>query len=264
MTERQMEDLIAQFPGDFFRGHSLVLKGRQQSFAEVGRFDLLFLDSYQTNVLMELKARVAKYEDASQLAKYKDALNQRGESNVLMWLVAPHIPNSVREFLDRIGIEYSEIHEAQFRRVAERHGIKVQDEEVETAPAEPRSVGTSREHRVLRPRTESPYKLKPDFDRIELDRLLSTFSGVVRRQIDRSIADKLRRELLDATPPAITPGTLGQLAKWCKTNNPLYWEGMDVAQKISQLLFGTVLDRTNSACKGGRSKGGRPPGASEC
>jgi len=81
-------------------------------------------------------------------------------------------------------------------------------------------------------------------DRTELDRLLRTFSGVVRRQIDRSITDKLRHELLDTTPPAISPGTMGQLAKWCKTNNPLYWEGMDIAQKISQLLFGTILDRS--------------------
>ena len=52
MTERQMEDLIAQFPDDFFRGNSLTLKGRQQSFADVGRYDLLFVDSFQTNVLM--------------------------------------------------------------------------------------------------------------------------------------------------------------------------------------------------------------------
>jgi hypothetical protein len=68
MTERQMEDLISQFPDEFFRGHGLVLRGRQQSLAEVGRFDLLFVDSYQTNILTELKARVAKYEDASQMA----------------------------------------------------------------------------------------------------------------------------------------------------------------------------------------------------
>ena len=107
MTERVMEDLIAQFPDDFFSGHQLTLKGRQKSFAEVGRFDLLFEDSYHTNVLMELKAVPAKYDHASQLAKYKDELDRRGEKNILMWLVAPQVPNSVREFLDRIGIEYS-------------------------------------------------------------------------------------------------------------------------------------------------------------
>jgi len=26
---------------------------------------------------------------------------------------------------------------------------------------------------------------------------------------------------------------MGQLAKWCNTNNPLYWDGMDIARKIS-------------------------------
>jgi hypothetical protein len=193
MTERQMEDLIAQFPDDFFRGHALILKGRQQSFAEVGRFDLLFVDSFQTNVLMELKARAAKYEDATQLARYKDALQQRGEQNVLMWLVAPQIPNSVREFLDRIGIEYSEIHEAQFRRIAERHGIKPETNQ-EDSGADASSVVRSRPTRSFDgPRRppglgpECPYNLGENFDKGQLDQLLRSFDSAVRRQIDRSV-----------------------------------------------------------------------------
>jgi RecB family endonuclease NucS len=59
-------------------------------------------------ILVELKARVAKYEDATQLAKYKDELARRNTTSVLMWLVAPHIPSSIREFLDGIGIEYTD------------------------------------------------------------------------------------------------------------------------------------------------------------
>lgn len=244
MTERQMEDLIAEFPDDFFPGKGLVLRGRQQSFSEVGRFDLLFVDSFQTNVLMELKARTAKYEDASQLAKYRDALDHRGGRNILMWLVAPQIPNSVREFLDRIGIEYSEIHEAQFRRTAERHDIQLDPHE-ETAPVSAVKIGrTTPASRQSRPVRDCPYKLHADFDKSELDKLLRAFSSAVRRQTDRSVADKLRRELLDTEPPSISNPTIGQLAKWCNTNNPLYWDGMEVAKKISQLLFGCVLDRS--------------------
>jgi hypothetical protein len=121
MLERDMEDLIARFPDDFFPGRRFELKGRQQSFAGVGRFDLLFEDRFQTKILMELKAGPAKYEAADQLARYKDELRNRGESNVLMWLVAPQVPHSIREFLDRAGIEYSEIHVAEFQRVADRH-----------------------------------------------------------------------------------------------------------------------------------------------
>ncbi len=125
MIERDMEDLLASYPDEFFPRQSLVLKGRQREFPGVGRFDLLFEDHFQTNVLMELKARSARYEDATQLAKYKEELERRGEQNVLMWLVAPHIPKSVSEFLGRIGIQYSEIHFVEVRRVAQRHDISL-------------------------------------------------------------------------------------------------------------------------------------------
>lgn len=121
MRESVMEELIAKYPNDFFPRNLFILKGRQGSFAGVGRFDLLFTDEHQTNILMELKARPAKYEDASQLAKYNDALKAQGTTNVLMWLVATVIPNSVRDFLDRIGIEYTEIHEPEYQKVAIRH-----------------------------------------------------------------------------------------------------------------------------------------------
>jgi P4 family phage/plasmid primase-like protien len=118
-----MEDLIAAYPKEFFPRKDLVFKDRQGSFSGVGRFDLLFEDEHHTKVLMELKAVPAKYEHADQLGKYQTALEQRGEGNVVMWLVAPLIPKPVRDCLDRIGIEYTEIHEAEFRAVAERHNI---------------------------------------------------------------------------------------------------------------------------------------------
>jgi hypothetical protein len=127
MNERNMEDLIAAYPDEFFPHKGFRLKGRQESFAGVGRFDLLFIDRFDTNILMELKAVPAKYEVATQLAKYRDELLARGEKHILMWLLAPSIPTSVREFLDRIGIEYTEIHEAEFRRVGERHGTAFGD-----------------------------------------------------------------------------------------------------------------------------------------
>ena len=128
MTERVMEDLLAEFSSDFFPRKKLAFRGRQESLGDVGRFDLLFQDEFQTNILMELKARPAKYEDANQLVRYRDELARRGEKNVLMWLVAPHIPKSVEEFLERFGIEFTEIHTNEFVRVAERHNVPVEPE----------------------------------------------------------------------------------------------------------------------------------------
>jgi hypothetical protein len=115
---------------------------------------------------MELKARPGKYDDATQLARYKDALDRLGERNVIMWLVAPQISNSVREFLDRIGIEYTEIHESEFRRVADRHGITTQAGAGVSGDANPApSMTFASVDRVNRPResnsTPSPIETGP-------------------------------------------------------------------------------------------------------
>lgn len=123
-----MEDLIAGHPNEFFPRHKFTLQGRQGYFHESGRYDLLFIDEFGTHVLMELKAVPAKYENATQLARYRDALREKNTTNVLMWLVAPSIPRSVRDFLDQIGIEYTEIHEAEFRKVAARNGYLFESE----------------------------------------------------------------------------------------------------------------------------------------
>lgn len=138
MIEREMEDLIAAHAEEFFPRHVLVLKGRQGTFAGAGRFDLLFEDEFQNKILMELKAVAAKLEAAEQLVRYKQALEEKGERNVIMWLVAPVVAKSIADFLDRFGVEYTEIHEAQFRQVASRHDYRFASE----APAPKDQAGT--------------------------------------------------------------------------------------------------------------------------
>lgn len=251
MLEKQMEELIAKFPEDFFPRKKLVLKGRQKSFAGVGRFDLLFEDEFLTQILMELKAVQARYEDATQLAKYKDVMEGQGEKNLLMWLVAPRIPKAVCEFLDRIGIEYSEIHEAEYRQVAARRGIVLDAEPLVPSPSELGPAENVRTGAVpatgmsfSRPdRSNTHYEMRQDFDRGELARLLTAFRSAARRRIDTSLANHLDRELLTRDPPRIERNTFHQLARWCKTDGGVYSDGMDVARKISQLLFGCIVDR---------------------
>ncbi len=123
ISEWEMEELLATYPEEFFHRKVLHLIGRQQSFAGVGRFDLLFQDQFETNILMELKAHPAKVDVAEQLVKYKQALEEQGVKNVMMWLIAPLIPKHVAEFLDRFGVEHSEIHEAEFRQAGSRHAF---------------------------------------------------------------------------------------------------------------------------------------------
>jgi Endonuclease NucS len=118
MLEREMEDLIAANPDHFFPRLGFVLKGRQQSFRGVGRFDLLFVDRHGMTILMELKAVPARYEVIDQVARYRDALVAQGSTNILMWIVAPSIPPGMKDFLSHLGIEYTEIHESEFARAA--------------------------------------------------------------------------------------------------------------------------------------------------
>jgi len=144
MIEKDMEDLIATYPDDFFPRRHFVLIGRQRSFAGIGRFDLVFEDEFKSTILMEMKARTLKYEDATQVAKYRDELERNGCSNIVMWLVAPQIPSSVREFLDDKGIEYSEIHVPEFRLIAERRDFMIKSEvEPQKASVSAASIGSA-------------------------------------------------------------------------------------------------------------------------
>ncbi len=103
-----------------------------------------------------------------------------------------------------------------------------------TPPPEPRFAANTR--------AAANYRLRSDFDRNELTRLLSAFQRVVKRHQDVSVANRLEKELLKSDTPKIEQGTLEQLAKWCKTGG-IYSDGMHVAREISRLLFGCILDR---------------------
>jgi hypothetical protein len=87
------------------------------------------------------------------------------------------------------------------------------------------------------------YTLDKSFNKQQLESLIVDFEAAAKREIDRSLSQKLRQELLESESPSLKYPTLLQLAKWCNTKNPVYWDGMDVARKMSQLLFGCVVDR---------------------
>ncbi len=203
MLEQDMEELIARYPAEFFPRNDFSLVGRQGSFPGVGRYDLLFKDGRGTNILMELKARPAKYEDADQLAKYHDALMLSGHKGVVLWLVAPTIPASVKEFLDNVGIEYSEIHVGEYRRVAEKVGYSVAP--VDTATL----VDLPTTERARRPRAERGLdagyrsRVSPEFAG-QVERLAAVFGA----------GHRFLRDLGDNRVPAFY--------LWTATNAHLY------------------------------------------
>lgn len=88
-------------------------------------------------------------------------------------------------------------------------------------------------------------RLTDNIDKAKLDTLLIRFRDSVKREIDRGLADEIQRQILDSNYPRLTTATTRKLARWCKTNGTPYQEGMPVAQQISEVLFGTILDRNS-------------------
>lgn len=267
MIEHEMEELIARFPEEFFQRKLLKLKGRQETFPGVGRFDLLFEDQFGNQILMELKARQAKYDDAEQLARYREALDELGEKNVVMWLVAPRISKTVAEFLDRIGIEYSEIHEAEFRQVARRHGFQFASEQgplpespaMEGDPgAAPRPGTTRRRQREARSRRSSLVQTGPTvtepstlrwtahghdlvlvnqnaFDRSEFASLVEAFEQAVPSERNKTVVDGLRMWMA-APGSRLAIETYRSLLRWVITTS--WKDAVPAAEPIWTFLFG--------------------------
>jgi hypothetical protein len=86
-------------------------------------------------------------------------------------------------------------------------------------------------------------RLVDDIDRTKLESLLVRFRSSIKRSVDRGLADEIQRQILDSKVPQLTIATMKKLARWCKTNGAPYQEAMPVAQQISGVLFGTILDR---------------------
>ena len=83
----------------------------------------------------------------------------------------------------------------------------------------------------------------PEIDEANLEALLEQFRQAVRRDMDRGLADEIQTQVLGLKHSWLTVSTTQKLARWCKTNGFPYQEGMPVAQRISQVLFGNILDR---------------------
>jgi len=267
MIEKDMEDLIAAYPDDFCPRRNFVLIGRQRSFAGIGRFDLAFEDEFESTILMELKAKTLKYEDATQVAKYRDELKRNGCTNIVMWLVAPQIPSSVREFLDDKGIEYSEIHVLEFRRIAERHDFVIKSEaEPEKASPSITSIGTAGSviasrlprrtrqassivstapvvisHSALRWRAagsdlilDNPEKFEPK----KFLGLVDRFAAAVRSGKNRSLVNDLKSWADSSRHTPLTSATVESLLRWTITGTT--WQAaVPYAYEVSAYLFGT-------------------------
>ena len=86
----------------------MLLKTAEYSL-DTGRLDLLCTDANGTHVGVELKYPSASKKDKRQLAGYKSDYESKTRESTRFMLVAPSIPDDLKESLKKDGLEYREI-----------------------------------------------------------------------------------------------------------------------------------------------------------
>ena len=89
-----------------------------------------------------------------------------------------------------------------------------------------------------------PYRIRR-FTDAQLSELLQQFRTAVRRTSpnDAGLADEIEQQLIRNGKAELTAHTQKKLARWCRTDGPPYQGAMPVAQQISRMLYGEVIDR---------------------
>jgi len=124
MLEKDIENLIAQYPDDFFPNSGFRLKGQQ---IQVGRcrIDIMFIDKYYRKIVVEVKRGILSRNAAGQIIEYYGLLKQEYPNEVIeLILCANVIPPERRMFLENVGIEYKELGISLITKIAKKYGYK--------------------------------------------------------------------------------------------------------------------------------------------
>ncbi len=136
MLEKDIENLIAQHPDEFFprEGFRLI---QQQYVVNRRRFDVLFEDRFGRSIIVEVKRGILTREASGQVMEYYGLLkSQDNLANVELVLFANVIPPERRRFLETAGISCKEVGIRMLVEVAEKHGYDFLEREHSQASGE--------------------------------------------------------------------------------------------------------------------------------
>lgn len=124
MLEKDIENLIANYPDEFFPNEGLKLVDQQVKLGKCF-VDIMFTDKYNRDIFLEIKRGTLSREAAGQIIEYYGLLkHEKPGKSIELILCANTIPSERREFLDRNGIECKEIGIPKIEEVASRNGYE--------------------------------------------------------------------------------------------------------------------------------------------
>lgn len=135
MLEKDIENLIAKYPDEFFPGEGFRLIGQQYSIGR-RRIDILFKDKHGRQIVVEVKRGTLSREAAGQIIEYYGLLKQADPLKTYeLILCANNIPQERRLFLENSGIACKELGMPRINEVAGKHGYSFIDDSPSYAQA---------------------------------------------------------------------------------------------------------------------------------
>jgi hypothetical protein len=128
MLEKDIRDLLAQYPYEFLPKHNLTFKGREVSLGTL-RADLVFEDAKGEMIIVEIKRGILKRDALGQAIEYYGLLRKKEpKKEIRLMFVANVIPEGMTAFLnEKLGVEFVEIPVSKIMSVAEKYSYRFSD-----------------------------------------------------------------------------------------------------------------------------------------
>ncbi|MEI8279544.1 MAG: endonuclease NucS domain-containing protein [Bacteroidota bacterium] len=138
MLEKDIENLIAKYPDEFFPKSGFKLIGQQ---IKLGRCyaDIIFSDKHKRKIIVEVKRGILSRDASGQVMEYYGLLKTENDSDIVeLVLCANIIPAERKKFLEAIGIECYELGINLINEIAERYKYKFIDSKKHTISEAPK------------------------------------------------------------------------------------------------------------------------------
>jgi hypothetical protein len=140
MLEKDIENLIAKYPDEFFPSSGFKLIGQQIRLGKCFA-DIIFEDKFNRKVIVEVKRGILSRDASGQVTEYYGLLkNEQPDGFVELVLCANIIPAERKKFLETIGIECKELGINSINIIAEKYNYQFIDAKQKNKTIEPELI----------------------------------------------------------------------------------------------------------------------------
>jgi predicted RNA-binding protein with PUA-like domain len=137
MLEKDIENLIAKYPDDFFQNSGFSLIGQQIILGKCYA-DIIFEDKHNRKVIVEVKRGILSRDASGQVMEYYGLLKTESPDDfVELVLCANIIPPERKKFLETIGIECKELGINLINQIAQKYNYEFINSDNKKSISEP-------------------------------------------------------------------------------------------------------------------------------